>query len=45
MERDYLIRVPRETDGVVRAAAKRLSVPRTTLNAMMKNLGISRQDL
>jgi len=45
MERDYIIRVLRETDGVISAAATRLGMPRTTLNAMMKKLGISRQDL
>jgi len=45
MERDYIIRVLRETGGVISAAAARLGVPRTTLNAMMRKLGISRQDL
>jgi formate hydrogenlyase transcriptional activator len=45
MEREYLIRVLRETRGVVSAAATRLGVPRTTLNAMMQKLGISREDL
>jgi len=45
MEREYIIRVLRETGGVVSAAATRLGVPRTTLNAMMRKLGISRQDL
>jgi formate hydrogenlyase transcriptional activator len=45
VERDYIVRVFRETGGVVSAAATRLGMPRTTLNAMMKKLGISRSDL
>jgi formate hydrogenlyase transcriptional activator len=45
VERDYILRVFRETGGVISAAATRLGVPRTTLNAMMKKLGISRTDL
>ncbi len=45
MEREYIIRVLRETGGVISAAANRLGVPRTTLNAMMRKLGISRKDL
>jgi PAS domain S-box-containing protein len=45
VERDYILRVFRETGGVVSAAATRLGMPRTTLNAMMKKLGISRGDL
>jgi formate hydrogenlyase transcriptional activator len=45
VERDYIVRVFRETGGVVSAAATRLGMPRTTLNAMMKKLGISRADL
>ena len=44
MEREYILRVLRETGGVISAAATRLGVPRTTLNAMMRKLGISRQD-
>jgi len=44
VERDYVLRVFRETGGIVSAAATRLGVPRTTLNAMMKRLGISRSD-
>ena len=44
IEREYIIRVLRETGGVISAAATRLGVPRTTLNAMMRKLGISRQD-
>jgi formate hydrogenlyase transcriptional activator len=45
VERDHILRVFRETGGLISAAAKRLGVPRTTLNAMMKKLGISRDDL
>jgi DNA-binding NtrC family response regulator len=44
MEREYILQVLRETGGVVSAAAIRLDVPRTTLNAMMRKLGISRAD-
>jgi PAS domain S-box-containing protein len=45
MERDHILRVFREAGGVISVAATRLGVPRTTLNAMMKKLGISRSDL
>jgi formate hydrogenlyase transcriptional activator len=45
VERDYILRVFRDTGGVVSAAAARLGIPRTTLNAMMKKLGISRADI
>ena len=45
VERDYILRVFRETGGVVSAAASRLGMPRTTLNAMMRKLGISRKDV
>jgi formate hydrogenlyase transcriptional activator len=45
VERDYILRVFRETGGVVSTTATRLGMPRTTLNAMMKKLGISRSDL
>ena len=45
MRRKHIIRVLRETGGVSSAAAARLGVPRTTLNAMMHKLGISRTDL
>jgi len=45
MERECILRVFRETGGVVSIAATRLGVPRTTLNAMMKKLGITRSDL
>ena len=45
VERNYILRVFRETGGVVSTTATRLGMPRTTLNAMMKKLGISRADL
>ena len=45
VEREYILRVFRETGGVVSATAIRLGMPRTTLNAMMKKLGISRSNL
>jgi formate hydrogenlyase transcriptional activator len=45
VERAHILRVFRETGGVVSTAAARLGMPRTTLNAMMKKLGISRGDL
>jgi formate hydrogenlyase transcriptional activator len=45
VERDHILRVSRETGGVISAAANRLGMPQTTLNAMMKKLGISRNDL
>jgi transcriptional regulator with GAF, ATPase, and Fis domain len=45
VEREHIIRVLQETAGVVSTAASRLGIPRTTLNAMMRKLGISRKDL
>jgi transcriptional regulator with GAF, ATPase, and Fis domain len=45
MEREYIIRVLRETEGVVSTAAARLGLARTTLNGTMHRLGISRSDL
>jgi formate hydrogenlyase transcriptional activator len=45
MERDYVVRVLRKTHGVISAAATRLGIPRTTLNALMKKLRVSRKDL
>src|ERR1019366_9966314 len=45
VERAYIIRVLREPSGVISAAATRLGMPRTTLNAMMTKLEISRKDL
>ena len=45
VEREHILRIFRETGGVISTAAIRLGMPRTTLNAMMKKLGISRSDL
>ena len=42
VEREHIIRVLRETGWVVSKTAVRLGIPRTTLNAMMQKLGISR---
>jgi formate hydrogenlyase transcriptional activator len=47
MEREHIIRVLRETNGVlsgVDGAAGRLGVKRTTLQSMLKRLGIEAQD-
>jgi transcriptional regulator with GAF, ATPase, and Fis domain len=47
-EREHIIRVLREARGVIggpRGAAARLGVKRTTLNGMMRRLGILRKDL
>jgi formate hydrogenlyase transcriptional activator len=45
VEREYIIRVLKETGGVITTAATRLGLHRTTLNAMMRRIGISRKDL
>ena len=45
VERDHVLRVLRDTGGVVSKAAARLGMPRTTLNALMRKLGISRSEL
>ena len=45
VERDHILRVLREANGVITTTAYLLGIPRTTLNAMMKKLGISRSDL
>lgn len=45
VERDHILRILRETNGVITTAATRLGLHRTTLNAMMRKLGISRKDL
>jgi PAS domain S-box-containing protein len=45
VEHDHILRVLKECDGVVTKAATRLGLHRTTLNAMMRKLGISRDDL
>ena len=44
VEREHILRMLRECGGVVTAAAIRLGLHRTTLNAMMLKLGISRKD-
>jgi formate hydrogenlyase transcriptional activator len=47
MERDHIVRVLRETGGVIsgsRGAAARLGMKRTTLQSRMSKLGISRAD-
>ena len=44
MEREHILQALRESDGVVTAAATRLGLQRTTLNAMMRKLGITRKD-
>ena len=44
VEREHILRVLRESDGVVTRAATRLGLHRTTLNAMMRKLGIHRKD-
>ena len=46
-ERDYLIRVLRETNGVIAGpggAAARLGMKRTTLQSRIQRMGISRED-
>jgi PAS domain S-box-containing protein len=45
VEREHIVRVLRESGNVVTAAATKLGLHRTTLNAMMRKLGISRKDL
>ena len=45
VEREHILKVLRECNGVVTTAATRLGLYRTTLNAMMRKLGISRKDL
>jgi transcriptional regulator with GAF, ATPase, and Fis domain len=45
VEREHILRVLRESGGVITTAATRLGLHRTTLNAMMRKLGISRNDL
>jgi formate hydrogenlyase transcriptional activator len=45
VERQHILHVLRETDGVVTTAAARLGLPRTTLNALMQKLGITRSDV
>jgi PAS domain S-box-containing protein len=45
VEREHVIRMLRESEGVISTAATRLGIPRTTLNALMRKLGISRGDI
>ena len=45
VEKMHVIRILRESGGVISEAATRLGMPRTTLNALMRKLGISRKDL
>jgi len=44
VERAHLLRIFGETSWVVSKAAARLGISRTTLNAMIGKLGISRKD-
>ncbi|MCX6625828.1 MAG: sigma 54-interacting transcriptional regulator [Acidobacteria bacterium] len=45
VEREHIVRILRETGGVISKAAARLGMPRTTLNALMRKLGVSRRDV
>jgi formate hydrogenlyase transcriptional activator len=48
VEREHILQVLRETGGVIggpHGAAARLGLPRTTLNAKLRKLGIYRKDL
>jgi formate hydrogenlyase transcriptional activator len=45
VEREHIVRVLRESGGVVTTAATTLGLHRTTLNAMMRKLGILRKDV
>ena len=45
VEKEHIIRVLRDAGGIVSVAATRLGMPRTTLNAVMRKLGISRKEL
>ena len=45
VEREHIVRVLRASGSVVSTAATRLGLHRTTLNAIMRKLGISRKDL
>lgn len=44
VERNHILKVLKESAGVVTTAATRLGLHRTTLNAMMRKLGITRND-
>ena len=43
VEHDYIVKVLRESDGVVTTTATKLGLHRTTLNAKMRRLGITRK--
>jgi transcriptional regulator with GAF, ATPase, and Fis domain len=45
VEREHVLRVLRESQGVISRAAVRLGMPRTTLNALMRKLNITRKDI
>jgi len=45
VEREHVLRIFRETGGVVSQTATRLGMPRTTLNSLMRRLRISRADI
>jgi formate hydrogenlyase transcriptional activator len=45
VEREHILQTLRACGGVVTAAAARLGLHRTTLNAMMRKLGITRKDI
>jgi PAS domain S-box-containing protein len=45
VEREHIVRILRQNGGVVSTTATRLGIPRTTLNAMMRKLGVSRKDI
>ena len=45
VERDHIVRILQESGGVISVAARVLRIPRTTLNARMKRLNISRKGL
>ena len=44
VEREHIVKILRECNGVVTRAATRLGLQRTTLNAIMSKLGIFRKD-
>ena len=45
MEREHVMRVLRETGGMVSKAAALLGMPRTTLHTLMRKLGIASRNL
>ncbi|BDC50585.1 hypothetical protein F183_A29010 [Bryobacterales bacterium F-183] len=45
VERAHILKILRESNGVITTAATRLGLHRTTLNAMMRKLGITRRDI